>query len=50
MAIRTTRTTVNFKRAFVLAGVDEEQPPGVYDIETDEERLKGLSFSAYRRV
>ena len=50
MTIRTTRTTVTFRRAFVLAGLDEEQPAGVYDIETDEERLEGLSLSAYRRV
>jgi hypothetical protein len=50
MTIRTTRTTVTFNRAFVLAGLDEEQPAGVYDIETDEERMEGLSFSAYRRV
>ena len=50
MTIRTTRTTVTFRRAFVLAGLDEEQPAGVYDVETDEERMEGLSFSAYRRV
>lgn len=50
MTVRTTRTTVIFKKGFVLAGLDEEQPAGVYDIETDEERLEGLSFSAYRRV
>ena len=50
MTIRTTRTTVTFKRPFVLAGIDEEQPAGVYDIEMDEERLEGLSFPAYRRV
>ena len=47
---RTTRTTVTFKKPFVLAGIDEEQPAGVYDIETDDERLEGLSFPAYRRV
>ena len=50
MTIRTTRTTVTFKRSFLLSGIDEEQPAGVYDIETDEERLEGLSFPAYRRV
>ena len=50
MTIRTTQTTVTFMRPFVLAGLDEEQPAGTYDIETDEERLEGLSFSAYRRV
>jgi len=50
MTIRTTQSTVIFRRPFVLAGLDEEQPAGNYDIETDEERLEGLSFSAYRRV
>jgi hypothetical protein len=50
MTIRTKQSTVTFRRPFVLAGLDEEQPAGTYDIETDEERLEGLSFSAYRRV
>ncbi|MDH3664987.1 MAG: hypothetical protein OEU92_34070 [Alphaproteobacteria bacterium] len=50
MTIRTTQSTVTFRRPFILAGLDEEQPAGIYDIETDEERLEGLSFSAYRRV
>lgn len=50
MTMRTTRTTVTFKRPFVLTGLDDELPAGVYAIETDEERLEGLSFPAYRRV
>jgi hypothetical protein len=50
MTIRTTQTSVTFARPFVLSGLEGEQPAGVYDIETDEERLEGLSFSAYRRV
>ena len=50
MTIRTTQTTVTFMKPFVLAGLDGEQPAGTYSIETDEERLEGLSFSAYRRV
>ncbi len=50
MTIRTTQSTVTFMKPFVLAGLDEEQPAGTYDIETDEERLESLSFSAYRRV
>jgi hypothetical protein len=50
MTMRTTRTSVTFKRPFVLKGLDEELPAGVYDLETDEERLEGLSFEAYRRV
>jgi len=35
---------------FQLAGVDEVQPAGIYDVETVEEQLEGLSFVAYRRV
>jgi hypothetical protein len=50
MTIRTTQTRVTFTRPFVLSELEGEQPAGVYDIETDEERLEGLSFSAYRRV
>ena len=30
--------------------LDERQPPGTYEVETDEEPLEGLSFLAYRRV
>ena len=50
MAMRTTRNSVTFRRPFLLPGLDDEQPAGVYEIETDEERVEGLSFSAYRRV
>lgn len=49
-ATRTIRTTVHFRRPFVLAGVDGEQPPGTYDVETDEELQAALSFPVYRRV
>ena len=50
MTIRTTQTSVTFTRPFVLSGLEGEQPAGNYDIETDEERREGLSFSSYRRV
>ena len=50
MTIRTTRTTVTFKRPFSLAGVDNVQPSGTYTVDTDEELIDGLSFLAYRRV
>lgn len=50
MTIRTTPSTVTFTKPFVLDGLEEEQPAGTYDIDVDEERLDGLSFSAYRRV
>ena len=50
MTSRTTRRTVTFKRPFVLGGVDGTQPPGTYDVDTDEESLDSRSLLAYRRV
>lgn len=50
MTERLTRTSVEFVHAFQLEGVDGVQPPGVYDVETTEEPLEGLSFVAYRRI
>lgn len=50
MAERLTRKSVEFVHPFELGGVDGLQPPGIYDVETVEEQLDGLSFVAYRRV
>jgi hypothetical protein len=50
MSVRTTTKTVTFTRSFVINGLDEEQPPGDYEVETDEELLESLSFPAYRRL
>ena len=50
MTTRTTPGTVTFRRPFVLAGFGETLPEGTYHIETDEERIDGLSFDAYRRT
>jgi len=50
MKIRTTYHTVSFARPFQLKDMDEPRPAGAYVVETDEERLEDLSFSAYRRV
>jgi hypothetical protein len=47
---RTTRTTVTFKHAFALKGVDGMLPAGDYRVLTDEELIDGLSFLAYRRI
>ena len=49
MTIRTSNKTVTFRRPFVLGGFDEVLPAGAYFVETDEELLEGISFSAYRR-
>jgi hypothetical protein len=47
---RTSRSTVTFLHPFMLTGLKDEQPAGDYFVETDEEPLEGVSFSAYRRV
>jgi hypothetical protein len=50
MLTRSQRSTVVFRRPFVIKGLDRPQPAGTYDVETEEELLEGLSFPAYRRV
>jgi hypothetical protein len=47
---RTQRRTIEFRRAFLLKGIDRILPPGKYDIVSDEELIEGLSFPVYRRV
>jgi hypothetical protein len=47
---RTRRDLVTFLHPFSLAGVDEEQKPGTYTVETLEERLDAPTVAAYRRV
>jgi hypothetical protein len=50
MSIRTSTKVVTFTRPFRLSAVDDEQPAGSYDVETDEERLDTVSHPAYRRI
>jgi hypothetical protein len=50
MTTRTTGETVTFLHPFKLSGFDDIQPAGRYLVETDEERLEGLSFPVYRRL
>jgi len=50
MTIRTTETSVTFRRPFRLRGVGRELPAGAYRVETDEELLQNTSFLAYQRV
>ncbi len=50
MTVRTTKKSVTFANPFTLGDVEEILQPGSYDVETDEERLEGLSFEAYRRI
>ena len=50
MSIRTTETTVTFRRPFTLAALDGLQPAGTYRVVVEEEQIPGLSFAAFRRV
>jgi hypothetical protein len=50
MTARTSQKTVTFSRPFFLSGIGEVQPAGIYTVETEEEEIPNLSFSAYRRV
>jgi len=50
MTIRTTTKNVIFHYPFILSGLDERQPAGTYQIETDDELMEDVSFLAYRRV
>jgi hypothetical protein len=49
MAIRTTETTVTFKRPFMLDEFDTPQPAGTYRLVIEEETIEGLTFLAYQR-
>lgn len=50
MTERLTRTSVKFRHAFRLPGIEGEQTAGTYDILTTEEQIDSLSFIAYRRL
>lgn len=47
---RITHKTVTFVHPFMLKGFDTVFPAGNYVIDTTEELIEGLSFTAYRRV
>jgi hypothetical protein len=48
--MRTRSSTVTFKHPFTLNRNLGELPPGTYDIEIDEEEIRGTDRTAYRRV
>lgn len=50
MQTRRTKRTVTFKRPFILDGFDAPQPAGAYTVETEEEVLGTMTFSAYRHM
>lgn len=48
--MRTTRSTVIFRRPFTLNHDVGELPPGRYEIEIDDEEIQAIDRTAYRRV
>ena len=50
MQTRRTKRTITCSRPFILDGFDRAQPAGTYTVETEEEVLGTLTFSAYRHV
>jgi len=48
--MRSTTLILRFGHPFRLAPLEHEQPAGSYRLVTEEERLEGLSFDAYKRV
>jgi hypothetical protein len=48
--MRTRPSTVTFQRPFTLNRDVGELPPGTYDIEIDEEEIRAIDRTAYRRV
>jgi len=47
MTIRTASKTAVFHRPLVLGGLDEAQPAGIYQAETDHEQIEDVSFLAF---
>ena len=43
-------TSVRFTRPFRLIGVEGEQPPGDYEVTTDEELIGGMTTQGWRRI
>lgn len=50
MTERTTDCLVTFRHAFALSDIVGTQPAGTYQIETVEQRIDSLSFTAFRRI
>ena len=50
MTTRTSSKQVTFRRPFLLSGLADMQPAGTYVVDTEEELIDALSFSAWKRV
>jgi hypothetical protein len=47
---RTTEVDITFEHPFVLSSIIAPFHAGTYRLITDEERIEGLSFTAFRKV
>ena len=47
---RTKRSTLTFRRAFTLEGVDPSFPSGTYELVTDEELTEDFRFLRHRHM
>lgn len=50
MSSRMTRETIHFHQPFTLPELADPLPAGHYEVEFEEERMEGLSFTAWRVV
>lgn len=50
MSNRMTRQTIHFHQSFILPELADPLPAGSYEVEFEEERMEGLSFTAWRVV
>jgi hypothetical protein len=50
MMNRTVTRQVTFRHSFRIDGIAEAQQAGTYIVETEEEQLVGVSFTAWRRL
>lgn len=50
MESRKTKTLVNIPIPFQLTAMQEQWPPGIYEITTEEEAIGDFMFEAFRRI
>ena len=50
MNTRSNRKLVTFGQPFQLTGMDQIQPPGTYEVTTEEREIGDFVFDAYRRL
>jgi hypothetical protein len=48
--VKSTETTVTFRKPFVLSALDAPQPAGTYRLLTDDEEIGGINSPGLRRV